>query len=75
MSAAGRQENGRWGFHAVIFLIVATVYSITGSTREVEVVESTISELQQALEQGHLTSVQLVEEYMARIETYDQQNN
>ncbi len=36
-----------------------------------DVVEATIDRLREALESGQLTSVQLVEEYLARIEAYD----
>ncbi len=38
----------------------------------VEVAEASIRDLQQALDEGRVTSVDLVEEYLARIEAFDQ---
>ena len=40
---------------------------------QVEVAETSISQLQQALEQGEITSVQLVQRYLDRIAAYDKQ--
>ncbi len=52
-------------------LILALVNSVVAQ-RPFEVWEATIPEIQSAMEEGRVTSVQLVDLYLARIEAYDQ---
>lgn len=50
----------------------AEIATGTSRTSRVEVTEASIPELQAALSDGRLTSVELVDAYLARIEAYDQ---
>ena len=52
------------------FVMVAFATSATAQT-EFSVFEKSISEIQQALAEGRTTSVEVVEEYLARISAYD----
>ena len=56
-------------FTGALILILANVAL---SQEPFEVWEATIPELQSAMEDGRVTSVQLVDAYLARIEAYDQ---
>ncbi len=51
------------------FLLLSSVYGQTSFN----VYEASITEIQTALEAGEVTSVELVEQYVARIEAYDKQ--
>ena len=55
-----------------LVLILSCGFSLNAQN-DFEVFEASISELQAALESGQVTSVQLVEKYLARIEAYDKQ--
>ena len=50
-----------------------TVFPQSTATPSLDVLEASISELQDALESGAITSVDLVDQYLARIAAYDQQ--
>lgn len=56
---------------AVLNLYACAALAISNDT---DILEASIDQLQQALSAGELTSVQLVEQYLARIDAYDQQN-
>ncbi|HLG05106.1 MAG TPA: amidase family protein [Gemmatimonadales bacterium] len=57
----------------VTALAFAAAPSASPQARPVEVYEATITELQAAMHAGRVTSVQLVEAYLRRIEAYDHQ--
>ncbi|MDT8429847.1 MAG: amidase [Pseudomonadales bacterium] len=60
----------------LLLLLIASPLWLTApaqSQTTIEVFETDISQLQAALEAGTTTSVALVEQYLARIEAYDQQ--
>lgn len=46
--------------------------AVSNSKTHFPVVEKTIAQLRSALEQGEVTSVELVQSYLHRIDTYDQ---
>lgn len=48
--------------------------SIAANANPFDIVEASISDLQKSLSKGDITSVQLVQQYLARIEAYDQKN-
>ncbi len=58
--------------HALGLSLLAGALFIAPATAQIEVYEATIQELQAALTAGRVTSVQLVEAYLARIDAYDQ---
>ena len=80
MEAHSRRSRSAWIAGAVALWLtgVAHAQEATVAGREqaglplaVELVEATIDELQTALRQGHVTSEQLVQAYLERIEAYD----
>ncbi len=60
------------GINTGLLLVVFLLCQPVSSQPSFEVAEAGIAELQQALESGRVTSVQLVDQYLARIEAYDQ---
>lgn len=54
-------------------LLPASVFSQDSSRPALDVFEASITQLQAALESGTVTSVNLVDQYLARIEAYDRQ--
>ena len=57
----------------IVMLFVAVIGSSVIAQPEFDVFEKSITELQQALEEGTTTSVELVEQYLARVTAYDKQ--
>jgi amidase len=57
----------------LVLFLVFLLHSISVFSQSITVVETSISELQTALENGTATSVELVDLYLARIEAYDKQ--
>lgn len=55
----------------LLIFLIAPLASI--AQQDIDVVEASITELQEALGSGRTTSVALVEEYLDRIDAYDQQ--
>ena len=72
------RETG--GYRVALFAAAAGLIAASGPTvaapaapaQRLEVAEASIGELQAALSAGTVTSVELVEAYLARIEAYDQ---
>ncbi len=65
----------KWRFVLTTLMpLLLACQSISLASPEVNIVEADIEALQQAMDKGELTSVQLVKRYLARIEAYDQQN-
>ena len=57
-----------------ILFVCLTLISVYSHAENFTVVEKNVAEIQQALDAGKITSVQLVKQYLKRIEVYDQQN-
>ncbi len=57
----------------LVFLLSLTMPPLVFGQTQFDVFEASISDIQSALRQGRVTSVQLVEQYLARIEAYDKQ--
>ena len=57
-----------------ILFVCLTLISVYSHAENFTVVEKNVAEIQQALDAGKTTSVQLVKQYLKRIEVYDQQN-
>lgn len=55
-----------------IVLLLILSFTVSAQSR-FSVFEASITEIQSALEQGQVTSAELVEQYLARIEAYDKQ--
>ena len=53
------------------FLVMVAFATYSTAQTEFSVFEKSISEIQQALAEGRTTSVEVVEEYLARISAYD----
>ena len=53
------------------FLVMVAFATYATAQTEFSVFEKSISEIQQALSEGRTTSVEVVEEYLARISAYD----
>lgn len=60
----------------VMRLLVVLAVLVPGQlqAKDFTLIDASIIDIQSALEKGQLTSVELVEQYLARIEAYDQQN-
>lgn len=58
---------------ALLFLSVS-LFCIQGNAKDFELLDASIMDMQQAMDKGQLTSVELVEQYLARIAVYDQKN-
>jgi Asp-tRNA(Asn)/Glu-tRNA(Gln) amidotransferase A subunit family amidase len=84
---AGDRNMMKNSFSLIVALIlIMTLFSFTGCSldsdkreqvegREFSVVETTITEIHQAIQTGNLTCHELVETYLKRIEKYDQSTN
>jgi amidase len=74
-------ERAGLGFLALLLIVLSPTVAAAqqATTRAVtsgpsfEVVEASVTELQQAMTEGRVTAVQLVDAYLARIAAYDQQ--
>ncbi len=70
-NAGSRISTGGW--RAVMVVSMLLLMPGLAAQQPVEVTEASIAELQAALSSGRTTSVELVQQYLARIEHYDQQ--
>lgn len=60
--------------HRLIVLLISTIFVAGVSAQPLfDSFEASIAEMQDALDSGQVTSVELVEQYLARIEAYDKQ--
>jgi len=55
----------------ILLIVLLNISSLLLAQSGIDVVEASIEDLQQALEEGRITSVELVNQYLARIEAYD----